>query len=139
MQRKTTELSAGNKLLKVQLEATLRQARFKDADSNGHVTKLEFIGLLHLIYNITNLKERDLNAEVKRNPLDSPKALRFGCSKRKGRDLNSIGRDLHALTPTSSVLHLFVTLERVATPYAAITSDRGQNVIWGHNILCPSF
>ncbi|KAF7821192.1 uncharacterized protein G2W53_026647 [Senna tora] len=26
------------------------------------------------------------------------------------RDLNSIGRDLRALIPTSSVLHLFVTL-----------------------------
>ncbi|KAF7821170.1 uncharacterized protein G2W53_026625 [Senna tora] len=29
-------------------------------------------------------------------------------------------------------------LVQVATPCAAITSDKGKNVIWGHNLLCPS-
>ncbi|KAF7821153.1 uncharacterized protein G2W53_026608 [Senna tora] len=28
-------------------------------------------------------------------------------------------------------------LVQVATPCAAITSDKGKNVIWGHNLLCP--
>ncbi|KAF7821185.1 uncharacterized protein G2W53_026640 [Senna tora] len=60
--------------------------------------------------NLGLIEERDLKADVKRNPLDSCKALRFGSSNRKGFDLNSIGHDLCALIPTSFVLHLFVTL-----------------------------